>query len=782
MVFEFIEEHQLNIMLVLCSICAMMAILLLLTRFLPTKRKWILISLELFATFLLAFDRSAYIYKGDTTPIGSIMVRISNFMVFFLTSAIVLGFNLYLTDLLLNKGKLEKIPKRLKIVNIGAIAGMGLVIVSQFTGLYYWIDEQNQYHRGSGFLLCYLVPVVFPIIQYTVIHKYKNMFSRLIYTSLVLYIFMPIVVGIIQIFTYGISIVNMTMVFVSIFLYIFTYLDINAEINRAHEIEVEHLQQEQRSSKRLFDQTVTAFVTAIEKRDVLSEGHSVRVAEFARKIADIAGKTKEECDKVYYAALLHDIGMMGIPDAVIQKSEGFTEEELQQKKQKPVLGAEILSSITEYPYLSQSARYSHERYDGTGYPEGLKGQEIPEISRIIAVADAYDTMTSKKNQHEPLSYQAVREEFIKHSGSQFDPTFSDIMIQLMDEEHAETLNTTQTETKLECGQYRETVSAGILIGQELTKICFTCNKTATGTSNFSAPSIILFYSYDHHVHDNEKAIEAYHYLEYSELWFDGHYVSTSARNIEVHVTEQKAKSSAYEIIAGRLEDHLSIQMISPTHIANIIIALPDNSKHSYIALTGENCSIHNITVQKTGKLLSDGDIKKIVSKISYTDRLESDLPNLQIDHNCSAFTEGIPIQDTLQIDFHTMSLPSADLVWHCPYIVLFYSDDKKAGGKNYREYALLKINGESSAENNYAENKFHMKKSDQFLGWDAWKKKHKEGLECSVTLIRKGNKIIMETENLGIAIENTTIIHDESKIVYAALTGNRIALTDIRIR
>ena len=75
-----------------------------------------------------------------------------------------------------------------------------------------------------------------------------------------------------------------------------------------------------------------------------------------------------------------------------------------------------------------------------------------------------------------------------------------------------------------------------------------------------------------------------------------------------------------------------------------------------------------------------------------------------------------------------------------------------------------------------------MKKSDQFLGWDAWKKKHKEGLECSVTLIRKGNKIIMETENLGIAIENTTIIHDESKIVYVALTGNRIALTDIRIR
>ncbi len=788
MIFAFIKEHQLNIMLILCAICATMAILLLLTRFLDKKRKWILFLMELLAALLIGFDRAAYIYKGDISQTGYIMVRVSNFMIFFLTSAIVLGFNLYLIDLLLKEGKINHIPKRLKVVNIGASVGMALVIVSQFTGLYYSIDEQNQYHRGDGFLICYIVPVLFPIIQYTTIHQYKKAFSRLIYLSLVLYIFVPITAGVIQIFAYGISIVNMAIVMVSVFLYIFSYLNINDEVKKAHETEVNTLQREQKSMKRLFDQTVTAFVTAIEKRDVLSEGHSVRVAGLARKIAECAGKSQEDCEEVYYTALLHDVGMMGLPDSVILKTENFTKEELAQKRQKPVLGAEILSSITEYPYLSQGVRYTRERYDGTGYPDGLKGEEIPEFSRIIAVADAYDTMTSRKNQHISRSYQAVREEFIKYSGSQFDPAFSDIMIQLMDIAHAkESQAITQTETELLCGTYRENVSAGIPVVQEFTKISFSCSRTADSPGTFSAPSVIVFDAYDQHIHDNEKAIEAYHYMEYGEIWFDGHYVSTSARNMEVHVTETRetAKQNEiqnYEIIAGRFEDHLSVRLISPVHTAEAVIALPDNSKDAYISLTGENCHITNIAVQKMNILITAGEIKKIVSPVSYIERLESDLPNVQIDHNCSAFTEGIPVLKELRIDFHTMSLPSAELVWHCPYLVLFYSADKKPHGKYYHEYALIKLNGESTDEKPYAENQFHMKKNTAFLGWENWKKKHKDGLECSVQIIKKGNKIITKTETLGIAIENTTIIHDGTEKIYAALTGNRVALTDIRIR
>ena len=782
--FEFIREHQMTIMTGLSAVCLTMALLLLVTRFLSERRKWILILMELIATFLLWFDRAAYIYKGDTSSIGYVMVRVSNFMVFFLTSAVVLGFNLYLIDLLSKEARVKRIPRRLKAVNYGALAGMGLVILSQFTGLYYTIDADNVYHRGPGFLICYLVPVVFPIIQYTVIRRYRKAFSKLIYISLILYIFVPIAVGIIQIFTYGISIVNMSMVLVSIFLYVFNYLDINNEVEKAHELEVNALQKSQKSMKRLFDQTVTAFVTAIEKRDAYSEGHSVRVAEYARRIARKAGKKEQECEEVYYAALLHDVGMVGIPDAVIQKADGFTEEELQQKRQKPVLSAEILSSITEYPYLSEGARYSRERYDGSGYPEGLAGEEIPEISRIINIADAYDTMIRGKRSRAPLSYQVAREEFIKQSGTQFDPNYTEIMVQIMDEELAQQkqVEQEQHEKELVCGVYRDRVTSGIRVEKEVIRIRFQCERNTDDEAAFSAPSIILYDSYDMHVHNDAKTIEAYHYLEYGEVWFDGHYVATNARETDVQVRHNPKETDTYEITVSRYEDHLALHMISPKRIVDVIMALPDSSKASYIGLTGENCYIRNIRAEKTGEKVKAGTIRQIVNKISYIERLESDLPNVQIDHTRSDATPGFLLQSESFVEFHTMSLPSANLVWHCPYIVLFYSDDQRVGGKGYREFALIKLNGESSGDTRDAENQFVMRRNEQFPGWDEWKRINKVGLECTVRFLRRGARVMLFSENLGISIENTMTLHDKTLPVYAALTGDQVALTDIRVR
>ena len=113
------------------------------------------------------------------------------------------------------------------LIALLSLLGMILAVISAFTGLYYYFDESNTYHRGSGFLIAYIIPVVCPIMQYTVIRQYRKVFSKLIYISLNLYIFVPIACGILQIFTYGISIVNMSMVAVSVALYIFTYLDIN---------------------------------------------------------------------------------------------------------------------------------------------------------------------------------------------------------------------------------------------------------------------------------------------------------------------------------------------------------------------------------------------------------------------------------------------------------------------------------------------------------------------------------------------------------------------------
>ena len=156
---DLIKAHQLDIMLILCGACGILFVLLVNTRFLSKKRKAILIFMELVAFFLLWFDRLAYIYAGDPSQTGFIMLRISNFAVFLLTSGIVFGFNLYIADLMRNEGKLESLPKRLYISGAVSVAGMLLALIAAFTDLYYYFDETNHYHRGQGFLIAYIIPV-----------------------------------------------------------------------------------------------------------------------------------------------------------------------------------------------------------------------------------------------------------------------------------------------------------------------------------------------------------------------------------------------------------------------------------------------------------------------------------------------------------------------------------------------------------------------------------------------------------------------------------------------
>ena len=196
--------------------------------------------------------------------------------------------------------------------------------------------------------------------------------------------------------------------------------------------EIRQLKERQQTAQRLFEQTATALVTAIDAKDAYSHGHSLRVAEYAEQIAREMGKSDEECRQIYYAGLLHDVGKLGISDAILGKKSELTPEEYGKIKQHPVLGEQILSSITDHPYISIGAHYHHERYDGTGYPDGLKGEEIPEIARIISVADAYDTLSSNRTYRSAMPQQFVREEIIAGAGTQFDPQIAAIMQHLID--------------------------------------------------------------------------------------------------------------------------------------------------------------------------------------------------------------------------------------------------------------------------------------------------------------------------------------------------------------
>jgi putative two-component system response regulator len=149
-------------------------------------------------------------------------------------------------------------------------------------------------------------------------------------------------------------------------------------------------------------------------------------------LAEKMGYEGEHLRQVEYAALLHDVGKIGIPDVILNKSSELTPEEYEIIKSHPVIGGRILSEITEIPNIALGAKWHHERYDGQGYPDRLKGEEIPEIARIICVADTYDAMASKRSYRDVLPQHIVRKEIAKGRGSQFDPAIADIMLELID--------------------------------------------------------------------------------------------------------------------------------------------------------------------------------------------------------------------------------------------------------------------------------------------------------------------------------------------------------------
>ena len=192
-------------------------------------------------------------------------------------------------------------------------------------------------------------------------------------------------------------------------------------------------------------QMVTTLVNTIEAKDPYTNGHSNRVAMYAREIAVRAGKGKGYLQRLYYMSILHDIGKIGIPDRILTKVEELTPEERSVIRTHPMVGAEILSDITQMPGIEIGARSHHEFYDGSGYPDGLAGEDIPEEARIIAVADAYDAMTSERSYRNAYSQEKVRQEMEDGRGTQFDPKFLDIMLDMIDSDRDFAMHGTESD-------------------------------------------------------------------------------------------------------------------------------------------------------------------------------------------------------------------------------------------------------------------------------------------------------------------------------------------------
>ena len=176
---------------------------------------------------------------------------------------------------------------------------------------------------------------------------------------------------------------------------------------------------------------VLTLAKTIDAKDAYTNGHSERVAEYSKEIARRNGYDEDRQEEIYMMGLLHDVGKIGVPDTVINKTEHLTDEEYELIKKHPLKGAEILATVSEMPKLVTGARWHHERYDGSGYPDGLKGEEIPEEARIIAVADAYDAMTSRRSYRDIIPQNHVISELENGMGSQFDEKFARIMLEMI---------------------------------------------------------------------------------------------------------------------------------------------------------------------------------------------------------------------------------------------------------------------------------------------------------------------------------------------------------------
>jgi len=209
-----------------------------------------------------------------------------------------------------------------------------------------------------------------------------------------------------------------------------------------HIIDLNHLQKnlakevkkKTEENEKQFTRFVQSLANAIDAKDRYTSGHSQRVANYAVMIAERMGKDDDYLQVIYYAGLLHDVGKIRIPEGVINKPGKLTDDEFDSIRIHSVSGFHILRDIHNDERIAYGAKYHHERYDGTGYPNGLEGDNIPEIARIIAVADAYDAMASERSYRKVLPQAVIREEISNGKGSQFDPAIADIMLQIIDED------------------------------------------------------------------------------------------------------------------------------------------------------------------------------------------------------------------------------------------------------------------------------------------------------------------------------------------------------------
>ena len=170
----------------------------------------------------------------------------------------------------------------------------------------------------------------------------------------------------------------------------------------------------------------------VDAKDTYTRGHSDRVSEISVLIGKEVGLSEKDLNTLKIGGLFHDIGKIGVPDSILQKEAKLTDDEYSQIKNHPAIGVHILSTASIFNDIIPIVKHHHEKYDGNGYPSRLKGEEIPYLARIAAVADSFDAMTSKRAYRDSLPLDVVKNEFVRCRGTQFDPQLADVFLNILE--------------------------------------------------------------------------------------------------------------------------------------------------------------------------------------------------------------------------------------------------------------------------------------------------------------------------------------------------------------
>ncbi len=203
---------------------------------------------------------------------------------------------------------------------------------------------------------------------------------------------------------------------------------LNAEVERQTSIAKERADR----LEEVNEEVEEMLALTIDAKDRYTNGHSFRVAAYSEAFARNLGLTEEECRSVRQEAMLHDIGKIGVPDIVLNKPGRLTDEEFGKIKSHTKIGGSILKQSSVMHGAADVAQYHHERYDGSGYPDGRKGEEIPLHARIVSIADAYDAMRSDRIYRKGLDPETIHKELLRCRGTQFDPAMTDAFLEMAD--------------------------------------------------------------------------------------------------------------------------------------------------------------------------------------------------------------------------------------------------------------------------------------------------------------------------------------------------------------